>query len=106
MDAKTYNTLKKIFPLAFKFSDSVGTLILGIFIHLVGGPIVAMVVGGILGLTFILAPLSGVVGIVIGVYAWVAVIFEILVFAKVIKEPEAAEKTTDEKAEDNTTDVE
>lgn len=101
MDAKTYNLLKKIFPLAFKFTDSVGSLILGLVIHLFGGPIVAAVVGLILGITIILLPLSPIVGAVIGLYSFVAAVIEILVFAKVIKEPDAAEEKAEEKAEEN-----
>lgn len=101
MNAKTYNTLKKIFPLAFKFSKSVTDLIIGLLIHFIGAPIVGGVVGFVMGITIILLPLAPVVGGLIGLYGTVAAIFEILVFAKVIKEPEA-EKAVEEAAEETT----
>ena len=113
MNTKTYNTLKKIFPFAFKLSSSVGQLILGLILHLFGSPIVGGVVallmvalsgilGFILGITIILAPLAVVVGLVLGAiggiaafvlnaYGLAAAIIEILVFAKVIKAPEETE---------------
>ena len=118
MTKQTYNTLKKIFPFAFKFSSSVGQLILGLVLHLIGAPVVGGVVvlasiilsgiiGFILGITIILAPLSVVVGLVLGAlggfvsfllstYGLVAAIMEILVFTKVIKEPEEVEVVDEE----------
>ena len=125
MNTKTYNTLKKIFPIAFKFSSSVGQLVAGLLIHLLAFPLVSAiaimvvslvlgtvstVIAGILGFTIILAPLavlSGLLfgaiifvvdfalGVVLGNYGWIAAVFEILVFAKVIKEPEADESVVE-----------
>lgn len=104
MDAKTYGIMKKIFPIAFALSGGVGQLILGILIHLLGAPIVGFVVGAILGITIILLPLAPIVGSVIGLYGTAGAIIGILVFAKVIKEPEA--EVAEEAKDDAPTDAE
>ncbi len=85
-------TLKKIFPLSFKRTDTAGSLIVGILLYLVVG-IVAGVVIGIAGLLtgipvvgFILALVLRLLGSIVDLYVLAGIVIQILVFAKVIKE--------------------
>ena len=99
MSVSTYNSLKKFFPSAFKFSEDIGLLIVGLIIHLIGLPVLATfigtVIGFVFGITIILAPIgiliAGVIGFVLGTYGWIAAVLEVLLFAKVIKAPEVEE---------------
>lgn len=86
-------TLKKLFPLSFKYTDSVANLIIGILIYLVVG-----IVGGVLiALAGLITGWIPVVGAVVGVllrligglvdlYILAGIVIQILVFAKVIKD--------------------
>ncbi len=85
-------TLKKIFPLSFKRTDTAGNLIVGILLYLVVG-IVAGVVIGVAGLLtgipvvgFILALVLRLVGSIVDLYVLAGIVIQILVFAKVIKD--------------------
>ncbi len=86
-------TLKKIFPLSFKRTDSVANLIIGILIYLVvgivAGALIALsglitgwipVIGAIIGWAL------GIIGAVVDVYVVAGIVIQILVFAKVIKD--------------------
>lgn len=86
-------TLKQIFPLSFKRTDTVANLIIGILIYLVvgvlAGALIALstlltgwipVVGGIIGWAL------GIVSSLIGLYVLAGIIIQILVFCKVIKD--------------------
>ena len=86
-------TLKQIFPLSFKRTDTVANLIIGILIYLVvgvlAGALIALstlltgwipVVGAILGWAL------GIVSSLIGLYVLAGIIIQILVFCKVIKD--------------------
>lgn len=86
-------TLKKIFPLSFKRTDTAGNLILGILLYLVVG----IVAGALIGLATAIAgwiPVVGVIlgwalgliGSLIGLYVLAGIVIQILVFANVIKE--------------------
>ena len=94
MDAKTYNLLKKVFPLAFKFNKGVKGGLLGLAIHLFGVPLAACLVGVITAFTVIIPV---VVGVVAGAYGFVSSVLVVLLFLGLINEPEAVE----EKAEEN-----
>jgi hypothetical protein len=85
--------VKKIFPLSWKFTNSVGSFVAGIIIYLLAGTIFGLVAGlaGILVgwipvIGAILKWALGVVGSLIGVYSLVGLILLILVYCKVIKD--------------------
>lgn len=86
-------TLKKLFPLSFKRTDSVANLIIGILIYLVVGIVagaaiyLATMIGGWIPVVGpILGWALGVICTVIDVYVLAGIIIQILVFAKVIKD--------------------
>ena len=85
--------LKKLFPISFKYADSVSSLIIGIIIY-----IVAAVLGGLLiGLANVLfgwSPfvntviilISRVLGALIEVYVVAGIVVQVLAFLKIVKE--------------------
>ena len=86
-------TLKKIFPLSWKYTADVANLIIGIIVYIVAaviaGVLIALatlitgwipVVGGLVGWAL------GVVGGLIGLYVLVGIMIQVLVFTKVIKD--------------------
>ena len=87
------NVLKKIFPVSFlpTFTKSVGSLILGILLHIAAG-IVCAPISAVLALTII----GGIVGPLVGLYLTAGIVILILVFAKVIKVEETAEAPAEE----------
>ncbi len=78
------DALKKIFPLSFKYTKDVASLIIGILIY-----IVVSVVGGILigivGLIPVIGWLVAAVGGLLGLYCFAGIVIQILVFCKVLK---------------------
>lgn len=85
-------TLKKIFPLSWKYSGNTSQLIIGILLHILAG----IVVGALITLSTMLTGWIPVVGAIIGwllgiassltgVYVIAGIVIQILVFAKVIK---------------------
>lgn len=87
------STLKKLFPLSWKYSNDTANLIIGIIIHLVAGVLVGALITlatfisvwiPIVGL--IIAWALGVVSSLVGIYLLAGIVIEILVFAKVIKD--------------------
>lgn len=78
-------TLKKIFPLSFKYTKDVANLVIGILIQLVVG-IVAGVLIGILAKIPVLGIIIGLVGGLIDLYVLAGIVIQVLVFAKVIKD--------------------
>ena len=86
------DTLKKLFPLSFKYTKSVADLVIGIIIYIVIGIIasalitVASLITGWLPLVGgIIAWALGVVGGLCGLYVLAGIVIQILVFCKVIK---------------------
>lgn len=86
------NSLKKIFPLSFKYDKDVANLIIGIIIYLV----LDVIAGAIIGLsTWLIAPIPAVgailswvlsiIGSVFGIWAFAGIIILILSFCKVLK---------------------
>lgn len=83
------DTLKKIFPVSFKYTDSAANLVIGILIYVVG-----MIVGGaVVGLAqwlFAFIPvlvwLLGLVGSLVSIYCIAGIVIQVLVFAKAIKD--------------------
>ena len=76
------STLLKFFPLMPKKGE-VGKLVGAIIFYAIVPVLVAAIIGFILGLTMILAPLAIVVGSVLGVYGTAGLVFAILQFAGV-----------------------
>lgn len=79
------DTLKKIFPLSFKYVKDVPNLIIGILLQLVVG-IVAGVCIGLLSHLPIVGIIIGLLGGLIDLYVIAGIVIRILVFAKVIKD--------------------
>ena len=86
------DTLKKFFPISFKYSDSAANLIIGILIYIVAAAIAGALIGLAAVLTvwipvlgIILAAIFGLVGSIVEIYVFAGIVIEILVFAKVIK---------------------
>lgn len=78
------DTLKKLFPHAFKATE-VNPLVIAIIIYVVIG-----VVGGAVVSLLSIIPFIGIlfslVGTVVGLYSLIGIVLSILVFVKVIKE--------------------
>lgn len=83
------DTLKKIFPVSFKYTDTTANLIIGILIYIVGAIIGGAVVGlvqWILSFIPVLVWLLSVVGSCISLYCVAGIVIQVLVFAKVLKD--------------------
>ena len=78
------DTLKRFFPLSFKFAKDVANLIIGIIIYVVIGA-VAPAILGILGFLPIIGWILGIVSSLVGIYCLAGIVIQILVFAKVLK---------------------
>lgn len=87
------DTLKKIFPMSWKFTADVSNFVVGIIIYIV----LCVPVGIVLGLAKIIVewiPLVGnvlvwalgVIGVLVGLYAIIGLVLLILVYCKVIKD--------------------
>ena len=86
-------TLKKIFPLSFRWMDTVANLVIGIVVYLVvgvlAGALIALatvlvgwlpVLGGLVGWAL------GVVGSLVGVYCFAGLVIHVLAYFKIIKD--------------------
>ena len=77
--------LKKLFPISYKYTDSIGSLLIGILLYIV----VAIVAGLLIWLAGMIIGWIPVVGAIIGwvlrIYCAVGIILAILVFLKVIQ---------------------
>lgn len=87
------DTLKKIFPLSWKFTKDVTNFVIGIIVHLLLGLIFSIVaglasvlVGWIPVLGFIFVWLLGIVGSLIGLYSLIGLILLILAYCKLLKD--------------------
>ena len=76
--------IRKLFPISFKYTASVGSLIIGILIYIVGGAIAGLLIGLLTGLPLI-GWLFGLVGSLLGLYTTVGIVLEVLAFLKVLK---------------------
>lgn len=86
------NTLKKFFPLSWKYSKDVAGLIIGIIIHLV----LEILIGALIGLATMItgwipvvgalvAWVLGIVSSLLGLYILAGIVLLILLFLKVLK---------------------
>ena len=87
------DALKKIFPLSFKYKNSVADLIIGIIIQLVVGVLAGFVIALAVLLTGWIPVIGILIGIVVGllgglidIYVLAGIVIEILAFAKVLKD--------------------
>ncbi len=71
------DTLKKLFPLAFKAKKDIGALIINILIHIVADAVAGLIIG--------LIPIIGILGGIVGLYFTVSLVLSILDYLKVIK---------------------
>ena len=76
--------IRKLFPISFKYTASVGSLIIGILIYIVGGAIAGALIGLLAELPLI-GWLFGLVGSLLGLYTTVGIVLEVLAFLKVLK---------------------
>ena len=79
------DTLKKFFPISFKYTDSVKDLIIGIVIYLVACLIVSFLLGLVGKILPFLGLVLGLVGGIFDLYCTVGIVLQVLVFAKVLK---------------------
>lgn len=85
------DTLKKIFPLSFKYVGDVKNLVIGVILYVVAGIIAGAVIGiavlltGIPVLGAILALVLRVLGSLVDLYVTAGIVIEFLVHFKVIK---------------------
>ncbi len=76
--------LKLLFPISFKYADSVANLIIGILIYAVGSTIAGVILGW-LSILPIVGLIFSLVGSVLGIYCLAGIVVEVLLFAKVLK---------------------
>ena len=86
------SVLKNLFPLSWKYSKDVGSLIVGIIIHLVAEVLIGalislagMLTGWIPVIGAIVGWALGIVSSVLGLYILIGIILLVLRFLKVIK---------------------
>ena len=79
------DTLKKFFPISFKYTGSVKDLIIGIVTYLVAGLIVSFLLGLVGKILPFLGLILGLVGGIFDLYCTVGIVLQVLVFAKVLK---------------------
>ncbi len=86
------DTLKKLFPLSFKYVKDVANLIIGILIYLVIGivagfviALATMIVGWIPILGALVGWALGIIASLMELYILAGIVIQILVFLKVIK---------------------
>ena len=86
-------TLKKYFPMSWKYTKDIPELIKGIIIYLVAG----LIAGAVLAISGLITGwiplLGGIIGIVLGligglveIYVVAGIVIQVLVFTKVIKD--------------------
>ena len=78
-------TLKKIFPLSFKFLESVANLIIGILIYLVVGVLIGVAIK-IVSVIPVVGWIVGICGGLVGLYVLAGIIIMLLAYFKVLKD--------------------
>ena len=76
--------LKKLFPISFRFADSVANLVIGILIYVVAGAIAGAVIGFLSSLP-IIGIVFSLIGSLLGIYSVAGIVIEVLQFLKVLK---------------------
>ena len=78
------DTLKKIFPLSWKYASDVSSLVIGIIIYIVAA-VVAGILLGIVGLIPFIGWLIRIVGALVELYVFIGIVLQLLLFFKVIE---------------------
>ena len=78
------DTLKKLFPISFKYAGDITQLIIGILIYVVGGAIAGAVIG-LLSAIPVIGLVFSLVGSLLGIYCLAGIVIEVLLFAKILK---------------------
>ncbi len=78
-------TLKKLFPLSFKYTGSVANLVIGVIIYLVVGIIGGLVIG-LTALIPIVNIVCGLVGVLLDLYVVAGIVIQFLAHFKVLKD--------------------
>ena len=78
-------TLKKIFPLSFKFLESVASLIIGTLIYLVVGAVASVAIA-ILSAIPVVGWIVGICGGLIDLYVVAGIVILFLAYFKVLKD--------------------
>ena len=76
--------LQKIFPLSFKRTDSLGSLIIGILIYIVVGALAGFAIG-LLWVVPVVNLVIGLVGGLIDIYVVAGIVIQILVYMNILK---------------------
>ena len=76
--------LKKLFPLSFKYADTVTNLIIGILIYVVAGAVVGVILGW-LSLIPLVGLIFSLISTVLGIYCLAGVVIEVLLFTEVLQ---------------------
>ena len=86
------STLKSIFPLSWKYANDLGSLIVGILVHIVVEVLVGalislagMITGWIPVIGSLIGWALGIVSSLLGIYIFVGIVLLILVFLKILK---------------------
>ena len=87
------DTLKKFFPISFKYTSDGAQLAIGIIIYLVAGIIAGALIaistfltGWIPAIGALIGWVLGIVSSLIGVYVIAGIVIQVLVFCKVLKD--------------------
>lgn len=78
------DTLQKLFPLSFKYADTVANLVIGILIYVVGGAIAGTLIGFLSAIP-IIGLIFSLLGSLVGIYCLAGIVIQVLVFTKVLK---------------------
>lgn len=78
-------TLKKIFPLSFKFLESVASLIIGVLVYLVVGAVASIAIALISPIP-VVGLIVGICGGLIDLYVLAGIVILFLAYFKVLKD--------------------
>ena len=76
--------LKKLFPLSFKYVDSVSNLVIGILVYLIAGFLIGALIR-ILAKIPVLGLIFGIAGGLVDIYCLAGIVIQVLVYIKVLK---------------------
>ena len=79
------DALKKLFPLSFKKMETLAALIIGILIYVIAGAVAGVVIA-ILSAIPVVNLVTGIVGGLVGLYCFVGIVLQILVYVDVLKD--------------------
>ena len=84
--------LKKLFPISYKYTDSIGSLLIGILLYIVVAIVAGLLIwraGMIIGWIPVVGAIIGwvlrIAGILVEIYVVAGIVIQLLVFFKIIK---------------------